>query len=197
VTGMRTPASAAGCDALDDLSELLRRSALGDEAAFAQIYQIAAPRLYGLALRVLREGGHAAEVTHETFMVIWTTSAQYDPSRGSALGWMLAILHRRAVDRVHSTASASRRNDSSTLQHRGATSMDTTSESADTPIEAERVRAALRSLPVKESTAICLPFFAGLTHTQVATTLGIPNGTAKSLIRDGLRALANTLAAPA
>ena len=194
---LSAPPTAAGRDAVDDLPDLLRRSALGDETAFAQIYQIAAPRLYGMALRVVREGDHAEEVTREAFLAIWSTSAQFDPSRGSAMGWMLAIVHRRAVERVRSAQSAPRRHDGWTLQDRNPTRMDAASESADTSIEAADLRAALRSLPAKHRTAVFLAYFAGQTHAQVATSLGIPNDTAAPRIRDGLRALANTLAASA
>ncbi|EAP96910.1 RNA polymerase sigma factor [Janibacter sp. HTCC2649] len=170
---------------------------MGDEPAFARLYQVVAPRLYGLALRILRENSHAEEVTQEAFVAIWSTSAQYDPARGSAMGWMLTIVHRRAVDRVRSTQSATRRNDAWTQQHPNSTGMHATYEAAHASIEGERVRAALRSLPAKQRTAIFLAYFAGQTHTQVATTLGIPHGTAKTRIRDGLRALANTLATSA
>ena len=195
---LHTPASASGRDqSIDDLADLLRRTALGDEIAFAQIYQIASPRLYGMALRVLRESGHAEEVTQEAFMVIWATSAQYDPSRGSAMGWMLTIAHRRAVDRVRHAQAATRRNDTWALEQQNATSIDITADTAHASIEATRVRAALRTLPVKQRTAIFLAYFAGQTHTQVATSLGIPHGTAKSRIRDGLHALADTLATTA
>jgi RNA polymerase sigma-70 factor (ECF subfamily) len=191
---LHTPASAPGRDqSIDDLAYLLRRTARGDEIAFAQIYQIASPRLYGMALRVLRESGHAEEVTQEAFMVIWATSAQYDPSRGSAMGWMLTIAHRRAVDRVRHAQAATKRNDTWALEQQNETSIDITADTAHASIEAARVRAALRTLPVKQRTAIFLAYFAGQTHTQVATSLGIPQGTAKSRIRDGLHALADTL----
>lgn len=192
---LRTPASAPGPDqAMDELPDLFRRTALGDETAFARVYQIASPRLYGLTLRVLRESGHAEEVTQEAFIVIWATSAQYDPARGSAMSWMLTIAHRRAVDRVRSAQAATRRNDTWALEQQNATSMDETAEWAYASIEAARVRAALCSLSAKQRTAIFLAYFAGQTHAQVATYLGIPHGTAKSRIRDGLRALSDALA---
>jgi RNA polymerase sigma-70 factor (ECF subfamily) len=191
-----TPTSASVRDqAMDELPDLFRRTALGDETAFARVYQIASPRLYGLTLRVLRESGHAEEVTQEAFIVIWATSAQYDPARGSAMSWMLTIAHRRAVDRVRSAQAATRRNDTWVLEQQNATSMmDETAELAYASIEAARVRAALCSLSAKQRTAIFLAYFAGQTHAQVATYLGIPHGTAKSRIRDGLRALSDALA---
>ncbi len=184
-------------DGAADLADLLRRTALGDEAAFAQVYRIMAPRLYGMALRVLRQPGLSEEVTQEAFMAIWTTSPRFDPTRGSAVAWMLTITHRRAIDRVRNAHAGSRRDHTWAWQHLDASVTDTTVESAHASIEAARVQAALRNLPAKQRTAILLAFFAGQTHTEVATSLGIPLGTAKSRIRDGLHALNNLLATTA
>ena len=38
-----------------DLADLLRASALGDENAFAQLYDAVSARIYGLVLRVVRD----------------------------------------------------------------------------------------------------------------------------------------------
>ncbi len=175
------------------LPELLRRSALGDEGAFAELYPIAAPRLFGLALRVLRDRDQAEEVIQEAFMVIWSTGARFDPDRGSALSWMLTIAHRRAVDRVRS-ADASSRRDQAWATHLETTVRDSTAESGGELVEAAVVRQALRALSPKQRTAVFLAYFHGLTYVEVATSLGIPAGTAKSRIRDGLRALSDLLA---
>src|ERR687898_464438 len=78
-----------------DLAELLRLSGRGDEAAFAKLYDAAAARAYGLAVRVVRDPAQAEEVTQEAFLEIWRTSGRFDPDRGSALGWMLTIVHRK------------------------------------------------------------------------------------------------------
>ena len=83
-----------------DLADLLKRSGRGDEAAFAQLYDAAAARVYGLALRVVRDPAQAEEVTQEAFLDVWRTAARYDPARGSAISWLLTIVHRKAVDRV-------------------------------------------------------------------------------------------------
>jgi RNA polymerase sigma-70 factor (ECF subfamily) len=70
-------AQAEGSAALD---ELLRRTARGDEAAFAQIYDLTAPRVYGLALRVLRGPALAEEVAQEAPVEIWRTASRSTPT---------------------------------------------------------------------------------------------------------------------
>jgi RNA polymerase sigma-70 factor (ECF subfamily) len=63
---------------------------------------------------------------------------------------------------------------------------DTTAEAAETSIEARRVRTALTELTTVQREALELAYFGGYTHTEVATMLDLPVGTAKTRIRDGL-----------
>ena len=142
-------------------------------------------RVFGLALRVVRDPAQAEEVTQEAFLEIWRTSARFDPDRGSALAWLLTIVHRKAVDRVRSAEASTRRD---TTYHQGATTVehDTTAEAAEASLEARRVRGALRTLTEVQREALELAYFGGYTHTEVATMLDLPVGTAKTRIRDGL-----------
>lgn len=192
---LASPAARDG--AIDELSVLLRRAALGDETAFARIYQVASPRLYGVILRILHEASHAEEVTREAFLTIWATSAQYDPARCSAMSWMLTIAHRGAVDHVRSAEAATSRDDTRFVEQESSSSIDVTADTAPPSIDAARGRAALRTLPPRQRTAILLAYFAGQTHRQVATILGVPPSIANSEIREGLHSLANALVTPA
>lgn len=175
-----------------DLAALLHASALGDEAAFATLYDAVASRVYGLALRVVRDPAQSEEVAQEALLDIWRTSARFDPERGSPLGWILTIVHRKAVDRVRSAQAATDREDGygSRNQERA---FDQTSESVERNLDAQRVRHALESLTEAQRGAVELAYLGGYTHTEVATLLGIPLGTAKTRIRDGLIRLRDTL----
>lgn len=168
-----------------DLGSLLRRSARGDEAAFAELYDATSARVYGLVLRVVRDPAQAEEVAQEAYLEIWRTAARFDARRGSPVSWLLTIAHRKAVDRVRSAEAASRRD---STYHREARPIDhdATSEAATASIEAGRVRHALQSLTEAQREALELAYFGGYTHTEVATMLELPLGTAKTRIRDGL-----------
>jgi len=174
------------------LGGLLRQSSWGDESAFAQLYDAGAPRLYGLVLRVVRDPAQSEEVTQEAFLEIWRTSTRFDPQRGSALGWMMTIAHRKAVDRVRSAVASGKR-DHGYHETNQDVDYDITAEAAHASIEAERVRRALQTLTPAQRSAVELAFFGGYTHTEVATMLGLPLGTAKTRIRDGLIRLRDTL----
>src|SRR6478735_517086 len=111
VPGASSADDAPGADpgAPPDLADLLRRCGRADEAAFARLYDATASRLFGLAVRVVRDPAQAEEVTQESLLEIWRTASRFDPDRGSPLAWMLTITHRKAVDRVRAAEASSRR----------------------------------------------------------------------------------------
>src|SRR6476661_10340142 len=122
-----------------DLAGLLRASALGDEAAFARLYDAVSSRIYGLVLRVVRDPAQSEEVAQEALLDIWRTSARFDPERGTPVSWMLTIAHRKAVDRVRSAQASTNREDSYGSRNRDR-SFDETAETVETRLDAQRVR---------------------------------------------------------
>ncbi|KAB2813289.1 sigma-70 family RNA polymerase sigma factor [Pimelobacter simplex] len=175
-----------------ELGALLNRAARGDKAAFAELYDATAPRVHGLALRVVRDPAQAEEVTQEVFLEVWRQASRYDAARGSALAWMMTITHRKAVDRVRS-AEATTRRDLAYEQANQSVEHDVTADAAHASLEAHRVRAALAQLTDVQREAIELAYFGGYTHTEVAALLDLPVGTAKTRIRDGLIRLRDTI----
>jgi RNA polymerase sigma-70 factor (ECF subfamily) len=140
----------------------------------------------GWPLRVVRDPAQAEEVTQEAYLEVWRTASRFDPDRGSALAWLLTIVHRKAVDRVRSAEAATRR-DTSYHQQNQPVAHDATAEAAETSLETRRVRVAMENnLTEVQRQALELAYFGGYTHTEVATMLDLPVGTAKTRIRDGL-----------
>ena len=181
-----------GTPVAPDLADLLKLCGRGDQNAFAQLYDAVSSRVLGLAVRVVRDPAQAEEVAQEAFLEIWRTSGRFDPAKGSPLGWLLTIVHRKAVDRVRS-AEASTRRDTTYHQQNQPVEHDSTAEAAQASLEARRVRQALTSLTPVQREALELAYFGGYTHTEVATMLNLPVGTAKTRIRDGLIRLRDAL----
>src|SRR5579864_2130912 len=82
----RTPAGAG-----DDLSDLLRRVAARDAAAFAALYKATSAKLYGVVARILTRGDAAADVLQEAYVRVWEKAGEFDPAKGSPLAWMATI----------------------------------------------------------------------------------------------------------
>lgn len=189
---LASPSGTSMTSANENLVGLLAACSLGDEAAFAKLYDATSTRLFGLVLRIVRDRAQSEEVTQDAYLDIWRNSARFDPGRGSALSWLMTIGHRKAVDRVRS-AEAARRRDTTYQARDQAVPFDQTVEQAHSNLDAQRVHRALDSLTGAQRGAIELAYFGGYTHREVAAMLDLPLGTAKTRIRDGLIRLRDTL----
>ena len=123
---------------------------------------------------------------------MWRQSARYDAGRGSVLAWMLTIAHRRAVDRVRAAESAQERDRRYAATGDGPP-YDVVEETVTARLDSVRVRRALDTLTDVQREAITLAYFGGYTHREVSDLLGVPLGTVKTRMRDGLIRMRDTL----
>lgn len=165
---------------------LLRRVARGDESAFEQLYDQLAPLLYGIVRKVVRDPSMSDEVTQEVFVELWRIAPRFDQERGSVRSWAATIAHRRAVDWVRSEEARRRREERDHEQTVVDDTTDPVAQVVDEHVDRARVRRALDELTPTQREAITLAYFGGKTYREVAALLDIPEGTAKTRIRDGL-----------
>jgi RNA polymerase sigma-70 factor (ECF subfamily) len=171
-----------------NLAGLLSATADGDQEAFAELYDLTSARVHGLVVRVLRDVAQAEEVTQEVYLQVWRSAGRFDAHRGSALSWLLTLGHRRAIDRVRSAQSQSDR-DQAYESRADRPTPDPTAEAVEDRLQGQGVRSAVKELGPPHQEALELAYFEGLTHQEVSERLGVPLGTAKTRIRDGLRKL--------
>lgn len=181
----------------DALARLVPRVAQGDERALEELYAATSGRVFGLALRILRDRPSAEEAVVDVYAQVWRQAERYDASKGSVASWITTLARTRSIDL------------SRIQRRRTQRDTDVTPELADTLCDpgagpavaaaggdhADRVRAALERLPREQRVAVELAFFSGLSHTEVARTLSTPLGTIKTRIRTGLSNLRSALAA--
>jgi len=170
--------------------EVRARLIAGDESALTDIFDQFASFVYGLALRVIGDPRAAEDVSQDVFVSVWERPDAFEPTRGSLRTWLATLAHRRAVDYVRREEARRRR---AVREATRAVATPDVEEMALALVTAERVRTALDTLPDEQRRAIHLAYFGGKTYRQVAEVLGIPEGTAKSRLRLGLRRIADTL----
>ena len=173
---------------VDQVGELLQRVAAGDQAAFARVYDLLAPRVFGLILRVLVDRAQSEEVLQEVFLEVWRSASRFAPNRGQGRTWVLTIAHRRAVDRVRAAQASSDRDVRAGLRDLDV-AHDGVAEQVELRMEAARVAAALRSLPEAQREALTLAYYGGYSQSEIAALVGAPLGTIKTRMRDGLTRL--------
>ncbi len=175
----------------DPLGALLSRAGRGDQSAFAELYDVLAPLLHGVVLKVVRDPAQSEEVTQEAFVELWRLAPRYDATRGSVRSWAATLAHRRAIDRVRSE-QASRERTEREGQKRPIQSNDV-AEQVVANIDGIRVRKALERLTEIQRQAVELAYFGGHSYREVALLLDVAEGTIKTRIRDGMIRLRDEL----
>ena len=172
--------------------DLLVAVAGGDTLAFGVLYDRVTPQVLGVALRVLRDRALAEETAQEVMVEVWRKAERFDPDRGTASGWITTLAHRRAVDRVRSEQAARDRDDRVSRRDE-MRAFDAVADEVQVRLDHWQVRRAMTELTDRQREAIELAYFGGHTYRDVARVLDIPEGTAKSRLRDGLLRLRNAL----
>lgn len=175
-----------------DDEALLARIAQSDPGAFEALYDRYSGPVYSLAVGMLRDAVLAQEVAQDVFLAIWRGAREFDARRGSARAWILSVAHHKSVDAVR----RSRRNLTVPLPDTITGDMDVI-EAAQARVDAGYVRRALEALSVEQRAAIVLAYYGGYTQREIAHRLGVPLGTIKTRMRDGLLRLRTVLPAPA
>jgi RNA polymerase sigma-70 factor (ECF subfamily) len=174
------------------LADALRACARGERTALREIYDAEAPRMLGVALRVVRRRALAEEAVHDTFMQVWQKAASFDPARGEARTWLYAILRNRALNILRGESRTDLVDD---FEPMGLESPDEDPESLVTRLsEAGALKRCLERLDPARRQVILLAYVQGLSHGELAGRLGVPLGTMKSWIRRSLLSLRECLA---
>lgn len=160
-----------------------------DEAALEEVIAECGSSVLGVAQRVLADANYAQEVTQDTFLALWRRPGAFDPERGSMLRFLCGIARNKAIDLVRREESLRRARDA-LISERAPMYVG---EKTPTFEERDVVAKALKELTEVQREALVLAYFGGRTYREVAEELGIPEGTAKSRLRDGLLRLKSVL----
>lgn len=172
---------------------LIARIASGDQAAFAEFYDLTCDRVFGFLVKMLRDRPTAEEVALDVYTQAWQRAGTYDATRGTPMSWLFTLARSRAIDRLRARrAEGGRLEPIEAAESLAAESLNPEADS----MQAERqrlVRDALACLPPEQREALNLAYFSGLSQSEVAAQLDIPLGTVKTRIRMGMMKLRDLL----
>jgi RNA polymerase sigma-70 factor, ECF subfamily len=175
--------------AMLDLEAELKSCADGDKEALRRVFEAEAPRLVGVAQRILRRRDLAEEAVQEGFARIWLNAGRFDPALGSARGWIYAIVRYRALNMLRDGA----REDILAPDAVDAL-RDAEADTAWRRLDADgALRQCLEQLEPNRRKAILLAYVLGLTQGEIAGRMSAPLGTVKAWMRRALIALRECL----
>jgi len=170
---------------------LLSRIAERERGAFEILYRRYVRAVYAIAMRTLRDGGHAEDATQEVFAAIWRSAATYAPERGAGARWLFTIARNEVIDYAR---SANRVRDVPVAEAPESASAEPDPErAAEDAWICSRVQAAVAELPEHERIPLALAYWGGRSQSEIARLLGLPLGTVKTRTRTGLTRLAGGL----
>ena len=170
--------------------ELADRLMVRDESALREVIATYGGLVHGMARRVVAEPSLAEEVAQDTFLALWRRPGAFDPLRGNLKSFLLGVARNKAIDLVRREEALKRTKESLTSE------METTPTATSFTDELDErgvVYQALSQLTQVQREAIVLAYFGGRTYREVAAELDIPEGTAKTRLRDGLGRLKTVL----
>src|SRR5262245_45696624 len=80
------------------LEALLIACGRKDQAAFARLFQTTSPKLFGVAVRILKREDWAEEVLQDCYVSIWRHAGTYSAQLSAPMTWMTSIVRNRCLD---------------------------------------------------------------------------------------------------
>jgi RNA polymerase sigma-70 factor (ECF subfamily) len=196
---LRSPIPPEQADQLQ--ADWLERCARGDLDAFHKLYLATAPRLLGVIALLTGRGAVAEELLQDVYLRIWKAAGQFRAGSGSPMAWMAALARYRAID--HLRARGARPEvavadlphvvdgdgmDEDLTQRVADPHADPSKAFEDVSLDAS-LGHCVRALQGMQRQTICLAYYQGLTHSEIAEHLAVPHGSVKTWARRGLAAL--------
>lgn len=175
----------------EEIDALLSRIALGDRRAFQQLYRRTSPKLFGVALRILRDRALAEEAVQEAYVKIWRGAAGYRSERGSSIGWLISLQRNQAIDilRARQKLNGEHAEIRDIADHAPGPQ-----ESAEAADERRRLERCLAELPAERAGAVRGAYVEGWTYVELARHHGVPLNTMRTWLRRSLLRLKKCLA---
>jgi RNA polymerase sigma-70 factor (ECF subfamily) len=175
------------------LQDLLAACARKDRGAFSRLYALTAPKLFGVAVRILKREDWAEEVVQDCFVSVWNHAGSYSAGLSAPMTWLTSIVRNRCLDRLRRpnlevvlvAADDDAEDPIEAMADDAPGPLDELARSAD----ARALADCLRRLEAKQRQAIMLAFYDGLSHSELASHMRQPLGTVKTWVRRGLERL--------
>ncbi len=172
---------------------LLAEIARKNDDALMRLYDKYRRSVYSMLLRIVKIESEAEELLQDVFMQVWEKAELFDAERGFFDTWLFTLTHNKAINtlrsRLYKKNAQEDRKDIQDLAN--VVSPHTTQET--TPLSEQEaaddrkaVLDALDKIPSDQRDALMLAYYEGLSQSEIAEKLGVPLGTIKTRMRQGM-----------
>ena len=173
---------------------LLTEIAKKETWALSVLYERYSARLYGLALKILKDESLAQDVVQDIFLKVWQNADKFEKSRGSAIAWLMILCRNRSIDKLRQREKSTKRSTVFNEELNIATSFfENPQETVEQNELQKTITNALSQLPQEQRTAIEMAFYQGFSQSEISDELKVPLGTIKTRIRLGMQKLRDFL----
>jgi RNA polymerase sigma-70 factor (ECF subfamily) len=178
--------------------QLMTAIQMQDQSALALLYRRHTPRLRTIVGRVINNDTDTDDLLQEIFCEVWRLAGHYSEEKGKALGWLITLARRRAIDKLRKKEAYQRAeerlrvetgNDPHSSMHHGA---DDDAVASD---RAEILQRVIGTLPPPQRDALRMAFYNGMSQREIAAQTGIPLGTIKTRLELAVRKVRNAILA--
>lgn len=154
---------------------------VADESGLGDAFLAHGGEMYGFARRTTDDAGAAEEIVQETFVRAWRARHRFDPSLGNLRTWLFAIERNVVID--HARSRTIRKTEPIVED------LPVDTDDLERAMVAWQVEEAVRRLRAEHKHVLIETYYKGRTSRDVASELGIPEGTVRSRLFYALRSL--------
>jgi RNA polymerase sigma-70 factor (ECF subfamily) len=180
----------------DAPSSILRRVADGDRTAAQACIARYGALVWSLARRLSPTPSDAEDAVQEIFLDVWKSAARFDPATASETTFVAMIARRRLIDRKRARG---RRFVTEPLEQASEARAPAEAHSPrqmEACAEATFAARAVQRLRPEQQRVLLMSTCQGMSHDEIARSLGMPLGTVKAHARRALIAVRDALFGP-
>ncbi len=161
-------------------------------SAFAALFDDIAPKLKAFYRKGGLEQSVAEDLVQDVMLTVWRLGDRYDPERANPATWIFTIARNRLID--HARRQKVRQGDLTDPSLQPAP-VEPSDDLIDRQQRYSSLKNAMATLPKEQADLLRMAFFEHQSHSEIASTSGLPLGTVKSRIRLAVKRLRGDLAA--
>ncbi|WP_299506862.1 sigma-70 family RNA polymerase sigma factor [uncultured Roseobacter sp.] len=174
----------------EDLSDLICRVALRDRVAFDALYQLTSRKLFGVALRMLKDPGEAEDAIQDIYVRIWQKADHFRPGQAQPMSWLIAIARNLSIDRLRRRKPpAVPITDASDVADPAPGPEAMTAQS----MQRQQLDRCLDKLSPRKAEAVTSAYVEGYSYQELADRFQMPLNTVRTWLRRSLLSLRECL----